>query len=393
VTIDYNANGQRSHYTASVPGQPTLTETFGYRGNELGQAVVVRGTQVYTDTYIYSPNGTPLELLRQQGTGTSRYWYVLDGRGNVTALTNVSGKIVDFYTYDVWGRPTTTYETVAQPLRYGGYWYDREMGWYWAGVRSYDPTLKRWLQPDPSRIDGARTYAYAADNPIDEVDPSGFAPHQSSGLLGLAVSHFGQIAASFQALQRNIAQAISSLRQSGETLQQIIRNATIIEEVFGLREAEKINADVLHSDVFGVSVGAEAAYGVGAGLADTLLYNTHTDTLNEFSEKSLSVGPQAKLSSPYAGLAHAVPQLVFASSPSFQNGNGAYGGISYVDEASFSLYAGLEVSAFTGGVSDSNASGIVVGLINGAGYGLSVGAALATEQPQSAVLTFAPAPE
>ncbi len=122
---------------------------------------------------LYRPDGTPLELLRQQGGATSRYWYVVDGRSNVIALTDLTGRVVDAYAYDAWGQPVGAYETVAQPFRYGGYWYDAALGWYWVSVRPYDPALKRWLQPDPSAQDGVRTYVYVGDDPVDATDPSG----------------------------------------------------------------------------------------------------------------------------------------------------------------------------------------------------------------------------
>ncbi len=98
---------------------------------------------------------------------------MLDGRSNVIALTDVNGRVVDAYAYDAWGQTVGAYETVAQPFRYGGYWYDAALGWYWVSVRPYDPQLKRWLQPDPSSQDGVRTYVYADNDPIDETDPSG----------------------------------------------------------------------------------------------------------------------------------------------------------------------------------------------------------------------------
>jgi len=85
--------------------------------------VVVSGTTSYTDTYIYQPNGLPLELLRVTAPSTTpvRYFYVVDGRHNVVALTSLTGTVVDRYAYDLWGVPTSTSETVPQPLRYGGY--------------------------------------------------------------------------------------------------------------------------------------------------------------------------------------------------------------------------------------------------------------------------------
>jgi len=81
--------------------------------------------------------------------------------------------IVDGYAYNLWGVPTLVSETVSQQLRYDGYWYDTETGWYWLQIRAYDPLLKRFLQPDPSGQDGQFSYAYAGDDPVDMSDPTG----------------------------------------------------------------------------------------------------------------------------------------------------------------------------------------------------------------------------
>jgi len=82
---------------------------------------------------------------------------------------------VDRYAYDLWGVPTLVSESVPQQLRYDGYWYDTETGWYWLQIRAYDPVLKRFLQPDPSGQDGQFSYAYAGDDPVDASDPTGLA--------------------------------------------------------------------------------------------------------------------------------------------------------------------------------------------------------------------------
>ncbi len=178
VTLAYDADGQRSRYTVSVANQPTLDEQFQYRDDQLGQITVMTGgVTLYTDTYIYNQDATPLEFLRQQGGTTNRYWYVLDGRDNVVAVTDATGKVVDRYAYDPWGELVSndgTNETVPQQLRYAGYWYDEKLSWYWLSVRYYDPEIERWLQPDPSETDGVRTYAYAGDSPLDATDPTGF---------------------------------------------------------------------------------------------------------------------------------------------------------------------------------------------------------------------------
>ncbi len=184
VTMAYNAAGQRARYTVAMSGTATVDERFQYRDGALAQMTAmtatlngdgsIKSTGSYTDTYIYTDSGQPLELLRQRGATTSRYWYVLDGRGNVVALTDQTGTVVDRYAYDPWGEglPEGTNESIPQPFRYAGYWWDKELGWYWVSVRSYDPE-GRWLQPDPSEQDGVRTYVYVGDDPLDATDPSG----------------------------------------------------------------------------------------------------------------------------------------------------------------------------------------------------------------------------
>ncbi len=181
ITMTYNSAGQRAGYTVSKGGLVSESEQFSYQGEQLAQAVISH-TQVYTDRFLYNGQGAPLELLRKlPGQNAFRYWYVLDGRGDVVALTDSSGSVVDRYAYGVWGSLVSSSEAVPQRLRYAGYWYDQELNWYWAGVRYYSPSVKRWLQPDPSQLDGVRTYVYVGDDPTDRSDPS--------GLFGCAGQH------------------------------------------------------------------------------------------------------------------------------------------------------------------------------------------------------------
>jgi len=191
VAVTYNARGLRDTLSVTAAGQtqPSWRERFLYRGDQVGQ-VSVTGTAPLTDyseTFLYRPDGTPLELLyRTPGQPTQRYWYVVDAQGSVLALTDASGVAVDQYAYDLWGAPSTPAlvptgeplgEQVPQPLRHAGYFYDGWAGgplpWYWLSVRYYDPVLERFLQPDPSSQDGVRSYVYAHDDPVDLVDPSG----------------------------------------------------------------------------------------------------------------------------------------------------------------------------------------------------------------------------
>ncbi len=224
MQIAYNAFGQRARVSVSdthptYGGAASFTEVLHYRGrsSQVSQVAVLEGTTSFTETFVYRRDGTPLELVYQKvGQAAQRYHYVVDGQGNVVGLTNDIGSVVDpvgsQYSYDPWGgraipaQPIN--ETVPQPLRYRGYWYDgwydgagdyngtsqylsddtRPAGWYWLGVRAYDPLLERFLQPDPSAQDGVRSYAYAHDDPVNQADPSGLAggrPEPGPGQLPL----------------------------------------------------------------------------------------------------------------------------------------------------------------------------------------------------------------
>ena len=112
--MTYNAAGQRATYTATGPGT-NVSEHFQYRGNQLAQ-MTMTGTTAYSDTYLYRQDGTPLELLRLSGGTTTRYWYELDGRGNVVALTDSTGNVVDRYSYDLWGKPLSVSDDSAAAI-------------------------------------------------------------------------------------------------------------------------------------------------------------------------------------------------------------------------------------------------------------------------------------
>lgn len=79
---------------------------------------------------------------------------------------------------------------MPQPLRYRGYWDDAwddalggtpnqgwnsgaALAWYWLASRPYDPRLRRFLQPDPSKQGALPDYSYAHDDPLDVSDPQG----------------------------------------------------------------------------------------------------------------------------------------------------------------------------------------------------------------------------
>lgn len=87
------------------------------------------------------------------------------------------------YTYDAWGKvlsvtdatgnAITDPEHIANvnPLRYRGYYYEKETGWYWLNTRYYSPEMQRFLNADGQLNTsqdplGSNMFAYCLNNPV-----------------------------------------------------------------------------------------------------------------------------------------------------------------------------------------------------------------------------------
>jgi RHS repeat-associated protein len=70
------------------------------------------------------------------------------------------------------GRIVTGTESLA--LRFPGQLFDPETGFHQNWHRDYDPTLGRYLQPDPIGLEGGpNPYAYTFGDPVNLIDPEG----------------------------------------------------------------------------------------------------------------------------------------------------------------------------------------------------------------------------
>ena len=118
-------------------------------------------------------------------------YFHYDGLGSVTALTNAAGIVTDTYTYDAFGGATHTSGASANYWLFAGEQRDSETGFYYLHARYYDPAIGRFLTPDP--VPGAPTvpqtfnrYPYAANDPVNRVDPTGLVSEGGPGLSCLS---------------------------------------------------------------------------------------------------------------------------------------------------------------------------------------------------------------
>ena len=73
----------------------------------------------------------------------------------------------------------------TNPIRYRGYYYDDETGWYWLQTRYYNPTWCRFINADclfiagKDALNGSNMYTYCGGNPVMYTDPNGMAAQLS----------------------------------------------------------------------------------------------------------------------------------------------------------------------------------------------------------------------
>lgn len=132
--------------------------------------------------FIYDNQGLPFALNYSTNNGSSftTYYYVLNLQGDVVKLVDGGGTSVASYAYDAWGNILSSSGSKAEinPLRYRGYYYDTETGFYYVSSRYYDPEVGRYLNADGyvstgQGILGNNMFAYCGNNPVNNCDPSG----------------------------------------------------------------------------------------------------------------------------------------------------------------------------------------------------------------------------
>ena len=150
---------------------------YVYNGSQLVGMKKGNDTLYFT----YDASGTPTTVTHN---GTV-YYYVTNHQGDVVRIVDASGTTVATYTYDAWGNPISTTNTTPStleslnPLRYRGYVYDAETGFYYLQSRYYNPEIGRFLNADGQLsgvggdILGYNMFAYCMNNPVNTFDSSG----------------------------------------------------------------------------------------------------------------------------------------------------------------------------------------------------------------------------
>jgi len=119
--------------------------------------------------------------MQRNGDG-EQYYYLNNAHGDVEALIDLKGEVVNRYQYDAFGNIVEAKENVHNRFKYAGEQYDQVTGQYYLRARFYNPVVGRFTQEDVYRGDGLNLYAYVGNNPVNYVDLSGYVCQQKYDL-------------------------------------------------------------------------------------------------------------------------------------------------------------------------------------------------------------------
>ncbi|MGW7318257.1 RHS repeat domain-containing protein [Streptomyces sp. NPDC054865] len=141
---------------------------------------VIEQVKLATGTAYIEHDPTTGQPLALRTTNGYEAYYIVDGLGSPVQFINQSTVQSGVYEYDPYGAAQTVKAGTAateNPYRFVGGTYDRTTGYLKYGQRWYDPTTGRFTTQDPLTFlaDPAQgnRYAYAADNPVNNIDPTG----------------------------------------------------------------------------------------------------------------------------------------------------------------------------------------------------------------------------
>ncbi len=179
-TYTYDENGIRT--------SKTVNDITTYYNTKDG--VILSQTDGTNIMYFqYDNSGTPLGFVYNE----TQYFYVTNQMGDVLGITEANGNLIAQYLYDDWGKlvsidtadaegETACLELAnANPLRYRGYYFDSETGYYYLQSRYYAPEICRFINADVPVIakvskeiqNGVNLFSYCCNSPINDSDPDG----------------------------------------------------------------------------------------------------------------------------------------------------------------------------------------------------------------------------
>ena len=193
TTYQYDLNGLRTR--KSYPGG--YTDYFWQDGRLIAEVVYLASANYRGEAHVFSydESGAPIGIR----IGSTDYYYGRNAQGDIEALYewkvtpggNEYAELVATYEYDPWGKllavkdadgsaiTSSGHAAIKNPLRYRGYYYDIDSGFYYLQSRYYDPQIGRFINADRQTVGvngnfiASNLFAYCLNSPVGMSDSTG----------------------------------------------------------------------------------------------------------------------------------------------------------------------------------------------------------------------------
>ena len=189
IAYTYDENGLRSTKTVTSGNTTEIYDYVWVDGKLVSQSYTVNSENPKSAKFIYGSSGDVQGFIYNDVT----YLYVKNLQGDIIAIVNENGDEVVRISYDAWGKPAYSIGSLGNnqllglfeklsPFSYRGYCYDTDIELYYLQSRYYNPELCRFINTDDTNIAiqtqgdilGVNLFAYCENNPIINVDYSGY---------------------------------------------------------------------------------------------------------------------------------------------------------------------------------------------------------------------------
>lgn len=185
ITYKYDSDGLRTQKVVNG-----VEHNYYYVGDQLRYERYGDSYEIY---YNYDVDGRPCRAYKKDLIAGKNYSYYLitNTRGDVIETRDGDGNVNAKFVYDSWGKLISVTDGSGNALsmdsfayqislKYRGYVYDSETGFYYLQSRYYDPETGRFLNADDVNYHGMsgsvlsyNAFAYCENNAVNDSDPSG----------------------------------------------------------------------------------------------------------------------------------------------------------------------------------------------------------------------------
>lgn len=159
----------------------TVTHEYLTQSGKVVRETITTSMDTTTLDFFYDESGRPFAFnYTPEGSTPNTYYYILNLQGDVVQIIDEGGVLQAEYVYSPWGEIISAEGDLAEinPLRYRGYYYDSETGFYYLQSRYYDPQNHRFINADSYLSTGRGTvaqnmFAYADNSPVMNTDSCG----------------------------------------------------------------------------------------------------------------------------------------------------------------------------------------------------------------------------